>query len=184
MALNFIIPSTIASEDEQVSKDDPDYKDLRGLSCVLLAACLEGNKEGSSVHAKLARRLEVEPLAAFKFDLESEIKDIVTAVSGQSRLPNDYESKRLSVLQQEHVAVVTVLTELFSEGMDLKKAVKAKNDLVGFIEISWSGEIEGTFFPLPFEIRYLSSDTKAAFLEEVHLRNCSVCFFLMSTFEP
>jgi len=38
------------------------------------------------------------------------------------------------------------------------------------VEIAWRGKVERTFFPLPFEVKYLSDATKAKFLEEVRKR--------------
>ena len=42
--------------------------------------------------------------------------------------------------------------------------------LVGFVEVAWRGKVERTCFPLPFEVKYLSQDSKQKFLSEVRER--------------
>jgi hypothetical protein len=58
-----------------------------------------------------------------------------------------------------------ILYELDSKAQKLDST----EPLVGFVEIAWRDKVERTCFPLPFEIKYLSGDTKRAFLDKVDL---------------
>ena len=69
VALKLIISAEIARE-EQLVKEDPGHVDLRGKSCLLLAACLEGRDTGGIMHRELSRRLDTLMLELYKKRLE------------------------------------------------------------------------------------------------------------------
>ena len=50
--------------------------------------------------------------------------------------------------------------------------------LVGFVEIAWRGKVERSCCPLPFEVKYLSEETKKKFLNEVRIKKVLVTFLV------
>jgi hypothetical protein len=69
VAVNLIINAE-NSRDEAMAKEDPGHVDLRGKSCLLLAACLEGRGSGGVIHHELSRRLDTFMLELYKRRLE------------------------------------------------------------------------------------------------------------------
>lgn len=193
-ALNLIIHA-VNTRDVILGKKNPRYMGLRGLSCLLLAACLEG-REDQITHQYLERRLEPQMLQDYRAELEENIWVVLQESKTEKRLPRPDEVERVKITQQFLVAVSTVLTEL--DKRDSKKPVDGekppgtlagagltavenmaaatkqlkgakKQTLVGLVEIAWRGKVERTCFPLPFEIKYLAPETKKDFLDEVDL---------------
>eukprot|EP00613_Pedinella_sp_CCMP2098_P026412 CAMPEP_0171704950 /NCGR_PEP_ID=MMETSP0991-20121206/12929_1 /TAXON_ID=483369 /ORGANISM="non described non described, Strain CCMP2098" /LENGTH=1839 /DNA_ID=CAMNT_0012294447 /DNA_START=377 /DNA_END=5898 /DNA_ORIENTATION=- len=227
-ALNVIIHA-VNYREERLAEEDPKHMGLRGRSCLLLRACLEG-REDHTAHELLQRGLEIEALEDYHDDLEDDIRDILFEAKSEQRLPSRNEIDRVDVMQQFLVAVSTVLDELVKKGdrirkpesrerkgkdgkntekdfeevevggrrsgisgvvlnveheggnntnapsasraakkLAQKRRLMKRDPLVGFVEISWRGKIERSCFPLPFEIDYLSTETKEAFYDEVDM---------------
>jgi hypothetical protein len=167
-ALNSILDAQNWKDGEH-SQADPSYLDMRGLSCVLLAATLEG-REDRFTHRQLSRRVETGSLEEYKIALENSVWDILNQTKFEGRLPTQKEGRIIKTKQSALVAVMTVLIELNIGVFKLKKKNKRNQEkLVGLVEIAWRGKVERTVFPLPFEIKYLSNATKHNFLETVDL---------------
>ena len=77
VALNLIINSENAREGE-LCEEDPGHVDLKGKSCLLLAACLEGQGTGGVVHRELCRRLDTNTLKLQKRRFEMVVHGIVS----------------------------------------------------------------------------------------------------------
>jgi hypothetical protein len=123
-SLNLVIHAN-NTRDIELAKQNPRYMGIRGLSCVLLAACLEG-REDHVTHNQLERRLETVMLDDFRNELEVDIWVILTEAKSEERLPRLDEVERMKVMQQFLVAVTTVLTELGKHG-DSSPRVGAEN---------------------------------------------------------
>jgi len=111
VALNLILNAENA-RDEALAKEDPGHVDLRGKSCLLLAACMEGRSSGDSIHHELSRRLDTFTLELYKRRLEHTIHRFLALQYEESRLATEDEEQRVRVLLQCLVAVMAVLTEL------------------------------------------------------------------------
>jgi len=179
-ALNVIIHA-VNPRDIQLTKLDPGHMELKGLSCLLLAACLE-SREDRATQEKLDQQLEVSMLETYREELEDEIWSIVSEAKAEQRFPRPDEVDRANVARQFLAAVTSVLTELEKDASKKTKGIKTvrassstlvvkekREALVGTVEIKWRGKVERTSFPLPLEISYLSEEMKHAFLQEVDL---------------
>ena len=180
-ALNVVIHA-VNPRDIQLTKLDPGHMELKGLSCLLLAACLE-SREDHATQEKLDQQLEVPMIEKYREELEDEIWSIVSEAKAEQRFPRPDEVDRANVARQFLAAVTSVLTELkkgvatnangaesvrsASESTVIVKEKRAA--LVGTVEITWRGKVERTSFPLPLEINYLSEEMKHEFLQEVDL---------------
>jgi hypothetical protein len=109
-SLNLVIHA-VNERDAHLEEENPRYMGIRGLSCLLLAACLEG-REDHVTHEYLERRLERQMLDDYRTKLEDEVWVILSASKGKDRLPHPDEVERIIIAQQVLVAVSTVLTEL------------------------------------------------------------------------
>jgi hypothetical protein len=120
-AINNIIPAANAF-DLEMSVADPGHMDIRGQSCVLLAACLEGREDFDCHHA-MTQKLEVSALFGYQALIEDDIRNIRGNALG--RLLDSLEGQRVKTLQAALVAVVTVGMELRQEKKELEKAADA-----------------------------------------------------------
>jgi hypothetical protein len=50
-----------------------------------------------------------------------------------------------------------------------KVYIAPQSPLIGVVEVAWRGQIERACFPIPFEVKYLPSDTKQHFLDTVDM---------------
>jgi len=183
-ALNVIV-HTLNPRDVELTKLDPGHTELRGLSRLLLAACLEG-RDDHTTHDQLRQQLEVTILEKYREELEKEIWHVISEAKSEARLLRADEATRTNIARQFLAAVTTVLTELKkTDAVTVTDAAKPKEiegaaqaitvvkekrePLVGTVEIAWRGKVERTCFPLPLEINYLSTEMKQHFLTEVDL---------------
>jgi hypothetical protein len=140
VAINNIMPA-VNDSDLRMSLADPEHMDIRGKSCVLLAACVEG-REDFECHKTLIRKLEVGALFGYEEAIEAEIRMIREEASG--RLLSTPEKQKVETLQAALVAVVTIKMELRQEKKVEKqvKKKKAKSENNGDAEESESSEEE------------------------------------------
>jgi hypothetical protein len=76
VALNLIINAENA-RDAALAVANPSHVDLRGKSCLLLAACLEGRGSGGAIHHELSRRLDTYKLQLYKLHIEHAIHEFL-----------------------------------------------------------------------------------------------------------
>ena len=100
VALNLII-SAENHRDEELSREDPGHVDLRGKSCLLLAACLEGQRSlGGAAHLELVRRLETFMLELYRHRLEYTVHRVLALQYKENRLATEDEEERVAVQLQ------------------------------------------------------------------------------------
>eukprot|EP00615_Pteridomonas_danica_P000262 CAMPEP_0114358040 /NCGR_PEP_ID=MMETSP0101-20121206/22031_1 /TAXON_ID=38822 ORGANISM="Pteridomonas danica, Strain PT" /NCGR_SAMPLE_ID=MMETSP0101 /ASSEMBLY_ACC=CAM_ASM_000211 /LENGTH=1066 /DNA_ID=CAMNT_0001501009 /DNA_START=3077 /DNA_END=6274 /DNA_ORIENTATION=+ len=164
-ALNSIIYSKNA-KDQELRVSDPHYMDLRSLSCILLAATLEG-REDDIIHGHLEKRLEKSSLEDFKSSLEEVIRSTIIDAKSQGRLMTSDEDTRMRTTKSALVAVDSVLIQLGQSISEVTRAIKPmaktrswrtkktndttsttlRDPLIGVVEIAWRGQVERTCFP-------------------------------------
>ena len=116
VAVNSILP--IMTQDFEVRKalEDPKHVTVRGLACVLLAACLEGRKD-RECHEHMERRIETAALSQYLVEVERDIRALRKATA--NRPWTDGETQRLKALNASLVAIVTIDVELKEDAHDL-----------------------------------------------------------------
>ena len=108
--LNSLLPA-VNARDEACAVAHPRHLTLRALSCVLMAACLEG-REDRNTHVQLERRLEIHAIEEYRDWLDTQVRECIISAKAEKRLPTPDEMLKIKTLQTSLMAVVTVLVEI------------------------------------------------------------------------